>query len=189
MQVDEHGMDRPVSYFSKQFDRHQLNYSVIEKEALALIWGLQHFAVYVGSGVAPVVVYTDHNPQTFLHTLRCPNQKLIRWSLFLQAYDLDIRHIKGRDNLVADALSRCGIPPLKPRPGWVRGTVVKGVYRRHPPAGDREHPVFTPNQRDGGHLAAGRRKTRNRLKRDHGAGAGTHRDYATHPRTRGSRRP
>ena len=100
MQVDEHGMDRPVSYFSKKFARHQLNYSVMEKEALVLIWGLQHFAVYVGSGVAPVVVYTYHNPLTFLHTLRCPNQRVIRWSLFLQAYDLDIRHIKGRDNVV-----------------------------------------------------------------------------------------
>ena len=102
LQEDVFGINRPVS-FSRKFNEHQLNYSVVEKEALALVWSLQ-FEVYVGYG--PAVVYTDHNPLTFLNLLHCPNQRLIRWSLFLQAYTLDIRHIKGRDNVVADALSR-----------------------------------------------------------------------------------
>lgn len=51
-------------------------------------------------------MYTDHNPLTFLQSLKCPNQRLMRWSLFLQAYALEIRHIKGVDNVIADALSR-----------------------------------------------------------------------------------
>ena len=38
LQEDENGVDRPVSYFSRKFNRYQLNYSVIEKEALALVW-------------------------------------------------------------------------------------------------------------------------------------------------------
>lgn len=104
LQEDEYGIDRPVSFFSRKFNRHQLNYSVVEKEALALIWSLQQFQVYVG--LRPVVVYTDHNPLTFLNSLHCPNQRLIRWSLFLQSYSLEIHHIKGKDNVVADALSR-----------------------------------------------------------------------------------
>jgi hypothetical protein len=58
------------------------------------------------SGLAPLIVYTDHNPLTFLNSLKCPNQRLVRWSLFLQGYTLDIRHIRGKDNVVADALSR-----------------------------------------------------------------------------------
>lgn len=61
LQADEQGVDRQISFFSKKFNRYQLNYSVIEKEALSLIWALQHFAVYVDSGVKPIVVYTDHN--------------------------------------------------------------------------------------------------------------------------------
>ena len=81
---------------------------MIEKELLALVWALGHFDVYVGSGV-PVEVFTDHNPLTFLNSLRCPNQRLIRWSLMLQSYCLDIRHIKGSDNVVADALSRAPV--------------------------------------------------------------------------------
>ncbi len=61
LQADEAGVERPVGFFSKKFNSYQLNYSVIEKEDLALIWGLQHFDAYAGSGT-PLVVYTDHNP-------------------------------------------------------------------------------------------------------------------------------
>ena len=104
LQPDDLGVDRQVCFFSKKFNKHQLNYSVIEKETLALILSLQHFSVYVSS--VPVVVFTDHNPLTFLSSLQCPNQRLIHWALMLQSYNLDIRHIKGRDNVVVDALSR-----------------------------------------------------------------------------------
>lgn len=105
LQSDRNGVECPVCFFSRKFNSYQLNYSVIEKETLALVWALQHFEVYVESS-APLVVYTDHNPITFLHSLCCPNRRLMRWFLFLQAYCLDIRHIKGSENIVADALSR-----------------------------------------------------------------------------------
>ncbi|KAL2091618.1 hypothetical protein ACEWY4_013881 [Coilia grayii] len=106
LQEDDHNVDRPVCYFSRKFNKYQFNYSTIEKEALALIWALQHFDVYVGGGAHPVIVFSDHNPLTFLHSLQNPNQRLMRWALFLQPYDLQIRHIKGVDNVMADALSR-----------------------------------------------------------------------------------
>ena len=109
LQSDEFGIEKPVSFFSKKFNSYQLNYSTIEKEALALVWALKHFDVYLGSGVVPVVVFTDHNPLVFLNSLQCPTQRLVRWSLFLQSHWLDIRHIKGTDNVVADALSRAPV--------------------------------------------------------------------------------
>jgi hypothetical protein len=106
LQVDDQGFDRPVCYFSKKFNKHQFNYSTIEKEALALVWALLHFDVYVGGGAHPVVVFSDHNPLTFLHSLQNPNQHLMRWALFLQPYHLQIYHIRGVENVMADALSR-----------------------------------------------------------------------------------
>ena len=109
MQANESDVGCLVSFFSKKFNSHQLNYSIIEKEALALIWELKHFEVYVGGGVRPLVVYTDHNPLTFLHSLQNPNQRLMRWCLFLQPFHLDIRHVKGTENTVADAMSRAMI--------------------------------------------------------------------------------
>uniref|UniRef100_A0A669BX09 Gypsy retrotransposon integrase-like protein 1 n=1 Tax=Oreochromis niloticus TaxID=8128 RepID=A0A669BX09_ORENI len=47
MQEDHHGVDRPICYFSKKFNKHQMNYSTIEKEALALLLALQHFEHFV----------------------------------------------------------------------------------------------------------------------------------------------
>jgi hypothetical protein len=105
LQADGKGIEHPVSFYSKKFNAYQLNYSVIEKEALALVLALQHFNVYLDSGM-PIVVFTDHNPLTFLNSLQNPNQRLMRWALFLQPYNLDIRHIKGTHNVMADALSR-----------------------------------------------------------------------------------
>ena len=106
LQEDHDGIDHPVCYFSKKFDQHQKNYSTIEKECLALILALQHFNVYVSSTEVPLLVYSDHNPLVFLHKLKDKNQRLLRWSLILSEYNMTISHIKGRDNLIADCLSR-----------------------------------------------------------------------------------
>lgn len=81
------------------------SYSVVEKEALALILALRHFHVYLDSGM-PIIVFTDHNPLTFLNSLQNSNQRLVQWALYLRPYNLNIRHIKGKDNVMADALPR-----------------------------------------------------------------------------------
>ena len=101
------GLDHPVSYFSKKFLKYQRNYSVVEKETLGLVLALEHFDVYLGSTPFKIKVYTDHNPLTFLKTMKNKNQRLVRWSLALQEYNLEIQHIPGSENVVADALSRC----------------------------------------------------------------------------------
>lgn len=109
LQENSDHVECPVSFFSRKFNKCQLNYSVIEKEALGLIWALQHFEVYVGSGLTPLTVFTDHNPLIFLKSLQNPNQRLMRWALFLQPYNIDIKHISGKDNIIADALSRAPV--------------------------------------------------------------------------------
>ena len=45
LQEDESGVDHPVCYFSKKFNKHQNNYSTVEKECLSRILALQHFEV------------------------------------------------------------------------------------------------------------------------------------------------
>ncbi len=71
VQSNDQRVMRPLSFYSKKLNNYQLNYSVIEKEALSLIWALQHFDVYVGAG-GPTLVYADHIPLTFLYSLFKP---------------------------------------------------------------------------------------------------------------------
>ncbi len=99
------GNKHPVSFFSKKFSKSQQNYSTIEKEALALLLALQHFEAYLGGGPSTITVYTDHNPLVFIMRMSNANHRLMRWSLIIQ-YNIKIRHKKGVDNLIADALSR-----------------------------------------------------------------------------------
>ena len=62
--------------------------------------------VYLWSGTKPLIVYSDHNPLVFLNKMKNKNRRLLNWSLLLQEYDMEIRHVKGKDNVIADCLSR-----------------------------------------------------------------------------------
>ncbi|GBP03515.1 Retrovirus-related Pol polyprotein from transposon 17.6 [Eumeta japonica] len=75
-----------------------------KKELLAVLWACQHFRPYIYG--RKFNLETDHQPLTWLSKLKEPNAKLTRWRLRLQEYDYDIKHTKGRENKVADALSR-----------------------------------------------------------------------------------
>jgi len=63
---------------------------------------LKHFDVYL---VKPILVYTDHNPLVFIRKMKDKNQRLLRWCLALQEYNLKICRIKGKDNVITDTLS------------------------------------------------------------------------------------
>ena len=108
LQEDNNGIDHPVCYFSKKFNKHQKNYSTIE--CLALILAIQQFEVYLTSSTSPIVVFSDHNPLSFLHKLKNKNQRLLRWSLLLQEFNLDIRHIKGKITLYQMVFQEFEIP-------------------------------------------------------------------------------
>ncbi len=106
LQEDGEDVERPVSYYSKKFNQAQSNYSVIEKELLALILALQFYSPYVGPSDKNLTVYTDHHPLKYLNKFQNKNQRLTRWSLLLQEFDLNIVHVRGKDNIVPDLLSR-----------------------------------------------------------------------------------
>ena len=107
LQEDQVGVDHPVCYFSKKFNKSQLNCSTIEKECLALVLAIKHFEVYLSSSSLPICVFSDHNPLVFINKMKNSNQRLLRWSLMLQEYNIEVRHIRGKDNVIADCLSRC----------------------------------------------------------------------------------
>ena len=107
MQEDDEGHLHPVSYYSKKLNKHQRMYATVEKELFALISSIRHFEIYITANAKCTKVYTDHNPLTFLERMRNRNRKLQAWYLNLQEYNLEVVHITGKDNVVADSLSRC----------------------------------------------------------------------------------
>ena len=98
------GLEHPVCYYSKRLNVHQQRYSTVEKECLALVSAVRTFSVYFGT--QPTTVYTDHSPIQFLQKMANYNQKLLRWSIELQQYNLIIKHRPGSKNLLPDLLSR-----------------------------------------------------------------------------------
>lgn len=105
--MQEKGGERfPVAYYSKKFDKHQQNYSTIEKECLSMLNALKHFEVYLSSSKNSIRVFTDHNPLVFIENMKFKNRRLLAWSLTLQEFDITVSHVKGKDNIIADAFSR-----------------------------------------------------------------------------------
>jgi hypothetical protein len=94
----------PVAYASKKLLKREQNYSVMERECLALVFGVKHFQKYLYGN--EFVIQTDHAPLSYIQRCKLENGRIMRWALFLQNYSFRIEAIKGSANVVADYLSR-----------------------------------------------------------------------------------
>ena len=93
-----------VAVFSRKFRGAQMSYSVTRREALALLWALQHFDDML---TGTTKVFTDHHALVAWSRGSYGSDPLLnRWGLKLGHYDADIQHVRGTDNGVADYLSR-----------------------------------------------------------------------------------
>ena len=103
-QLDEDGMDHPVSYFSRKLLPREEKYATIEKECLAIKLGIHAFRTYLTGRYFSI--QTDHRALEWLDRIKDSNARLTRWSLFLQSYNFHIEYRPGKRNANADALSR-----------------------------------------------------------------------------------
>jgi len=103
-QHDAVGAEHPVAFASLKLTTSQCAWSVVEREAFAIVWALHRFRNVIFG--AHITVYTDHNPLRYLTESAPKSAKLTRWALALQEYDLSIKYYRGSDNVVADSLSR-----------------------------------------------------------------------------------
>lgn len=96
--------DLPVAYASRVLNKHERNYSTIEKELLSIVWSVKRFRPYVYG--RKFVIRTDHKPLIWLHNCSNPCSRLVHWRIDLSDYDYVIEYKSGVTNSNADALSR-----------------------------------------------------------------------------------
>lgn len=102
------GKDRPIAYASRTLNRTEENYSTTEKEFLAMYWAVKHFEHYLWGRKFKLV--TDHQPLTY--SLSNTNKRIFRGKLELESYDYELIYKPGKNNVVADALSRIKIEDI-----------------------------------------------------------------------------
>ena len=94
----------PIMFLSKKLLAREQRYSTIEKECLAIVRAISVLREYLEG--REFIIESDHFPLQWLNKMKGQNQRLLRWSLLLQEFTFKKQHIKGRDNKIADTLSR-----------------------------------------------------------------------------------
>ena len=102
----EHSDGRhPIEYSSQKLNTGQMNYPVHAKELFAIVHGITKWRHYL-QGLPLITVETDHNPLKHIKTQPKLSVVQLRWLDTLSEYNLEIVYKPGKDNTLADALSR-----------------------------------------------------------------------------------
>lgn len=106
LQQKRHGNWEPLGFFSRKLSSAQTKYSAYDKELLAIYEGIKYFRYMVEART--FTVFTDHKPITFAFSTRRDNcsPRQHRYLNYIAQFTTEIRHVSGRDNVVADAFSR-----------------------------------------------------------------------------------
>lgn len=107
-QKDSNGVERPVYFLSRKLSDNEKVYSATEKEFLAVLWGVERLHQYLYG--RSFTIRTDHQ---CLKQLLCNGIeggsapcRVIRWATRLLYYNYSVEYLPGKQNIVADALSR-----------------------------------------------------------------------------------
>lgn len=99
---------RPIAFISTTLKSYQLNYEVTDKELLAIVWACKQLEHYLYG--QKFVIETDHKALEQLYKMSTPGSRHIRFRLKLEEFKYRVEYIKGKTNVVADALSRLNDP-------------------------------------------------------------------------------
>jgi hypothetical protein len=95
---------RPVAYFSRALSGRSLAKSAYERELMALVLAVQHWQPYLLG--RKFIIRTDQQSLKHLLEQRLSTPAQHKWLYKLMGFDYSIEYKAGRDNVVADALSR-----------------------------------------------------------------------------------
>lgn len=102
VQIAEGSIQQVVAFVSKKLSATAQRWSTIEKEAFAMFYAVSSLQYYLF--LKKFTLLTDHNNLLWMESSLVP--KIIRIRLFLQSYQFNLIHVKGKENVFADWLSR-----------------------------------------------------------------------------------
>jgi hypothetical protein len=95
---------KPVAYFSEKLHGHVLNYSTYDKELYDLVRSLETWHHYLWP--KEFVIHSDHKSLKYLRSQNNLNHRHAKWVEFIESFPYIIKHKKGKDNVIADTMSR-----------------------------------------------------------------------------------
>ena len=115
-QCDINGFYRPIEFAGASLTEQERRYSVTDREMLGIIFAVKRFHHYVDG--THFTVYSDHTALVSLFNKKenITNGRLARWVDTVMAYDMEVKYLQGRANIVADMLSRRHYPAQEDDP-------------------------------------------------------------------------
>lgn len=104
------GKERPIAFLSRTLSKAEENYSATAKELLGIYFATKTFRSYLYG--KEFTIYTDHEPLTKELKLTDATGRVTRQRLYLEQFDFKMVYKKGKQNVVADGLSRIQNPEL-----------------------------------------------------------------------------
>ena len=121
---------RAIAYFSEKLSGAQLNYPIYDKELYALVRVLHVWEHYLRPH--EFVIHTDHETLKYLKGQTKLNKRHAKWSEFIESFPDVIKYIKGKENVVADALSRICMLVTKLELNVIGFEHIKDLYANDP---------------------------------------------------------
>ena len=102
---------KPVAFASKALTPAETSYANIERELLAVVYGLEKLHTYIFG--RSLIVFCDHKPleNIKLKQLSQASPRLQRMLLPIQLYDIDLKYRPGKEMVYADHLSQITLSP------------------------------------------------------------------------------
>ena len=95
---------RPIAYHSEKLDGARLNYPIYDKELFALVRVLQVWQHYLWP--KEFIIHSDHESLKYLKGQANLSKRHAKWVEFMESFPYIVKYKKGKENVVADALSR-----------------------------------------------------------------------------------
>ena len=111
----EDGSEQPIAFASRSLSLAEKGYAQLDKEALAIVFGVTKFHVYLYGHL--FTIYSDHmslqhlfNPSKTISAMA--SARIQRWAILLSSYQYTVSYRPGSEMAHADVLSRLPLPEM-----------------------------------------------------------------------------